>query len=108
MGGGMTTYTEEEFIACLLVNGWARFHDYDNSQTTYWQQVDAWFKKMWPDQFISDDRFPDDRFPIVIDRVNQANSHDTTKGQMEFKMQFWNWGRALFDTPVLSVDAPLK
>jgi len=78
------TYTEEEFIACLLVNGWVKSHDYDNSQMTYWQQVDVWFKGTWPDRWACSD----------------AGSRDTTRGQMEFKIQFWSWGREIFDGTV--------
>ena len=86
------TYTEEEFIACLLVNGWVRYHDYDNSQMTYWRQVDTWFKGTWPDRWETDD----------------PAQRNVSIGQMCFKVQFWSWGREIFDTPVLSPGAPLK
>ena len=85
-------YTEEEFIACLLVNGWVKFHDYDNSQMTYWNEVDVWFRAAWPDRWLH----------------LGSGERDATRGQMEFKIQFWTWGREIFDTPVLSVGAPLK
>ncbi len=80
-------YTEKEFFACLLVNGWVRSHDYNNSQKTYWDEVDAWLYKMWPER-------------------EHISGH--TQWPMTFKIQFWNWGRKLFDTPILSAGVPLK
>ena len=85
------TYTESDFIACLLVYGWVRFHISANSQLTYWGMVDMWFKKMWPERFIPEQR------EWVDDRDNPRDPH---RGQMEFKIQFWWWGKKQFNTPV--------
>ncbi len=93
MGGVVSIkYTECEFIACLLVNGWVKRHDFDNSQMTYWHVVDVWFQATWPDRWCA--RGPKER--------------SIHTGQMEFKIQFWNWGREIFDTPIISRLAPSK
>jgi len=92
VGGEMSNYTESDFIACLLVNGWVKFHDYDNSQMTYWGEVDQWFEGVWPDRWCT----------------QGFGERNATHGQMEFKIQFWNWGREIFDTPIISGCAPLK
>ena len=88
----MTIYTEADFHACLLVHGWTKHHSYtdNNISFTYWQSVDNWFEKVWPERFIPDQR------EWVDARDNPRCSYE---GQMEFKIQFWTWGRKLFDLP---------
>ena len=61
-------YTEVEFHACLLVNGFYGAFE-------YWDTVDEWFKTIWPKRF--------DYY---------AEAH-TIRRQMEFKIQFFNWAR---------------
>jgi len=59
-------YTEVEFHACLLVNGFGGKYE-------YWDRVDEWFKFVWPERF---------------DYRAEAK---TMCKQMEFKVQFFNW-----------------
>ena len=68
------TYTEADFHACLLVHGWR--HDVKNP-AHYWATVDLWFKDAWPERYI-------DEQPMM--------DHS---GQMEFKLQFFDWVRNL-------------
>ena len=69
---GGHTYTEADFHACLLVHGWR--HDVVNPGF-YWATIDLWFKDAWPERYINEQ-------PMV--------DHS---GQMEFKLQFFDWVR---------------
>ncbi|KKM69362.1 hypothetical protein LCGC14_1451590 [marine sediment metagenome] len=71
---GGHTYTEVDFHACLLVHGWR--HDVANP-AHYWATVDLWFKDAWPERYINGQPMADH------------------SGQMEFKLQFFEWVRVL-------------
>lgn len=66
-------YGETEFIACSMEVG----HAYTGDVERYWQRVDEWFERMYPERFDHGEQ----RAPIT-----HVNS-----GQMGFKVALWQW-----------------
>ena len=80
-------YNETDFHACLLVHGWRNNVQNPNA---YWYSVDLWFKGAWPERYVDS---------------QEINDHT---GQMEFKLQYFTWVRALHQekSQILDVEHP--
>ena len=101
------TYTEVDFFACLLIHGW----DYESDFVShYWPSVDEWFKQQWPDRWDTEEG-------ICVRRKDGYN-WPAYQGQMEFKLQFFDWVRNLhciknyaddhFHSPVMNLHSCVR